>query len=761
MIIKLTWILMRKGELALKGFSKIISFIVLFLSFSAVQANPLISHDFSIPEAKVELETIRLDVVNHALDYRALHQAQKKLKALQDKAILCINKNEASFNEIKQLLEQSQSSGMLSSNDKNLTFLEKEQQLLLKKIAGCGVIEYKTRHLEKKVNTAMSQVSSNQTLFKKPSFSTHKTIASFFNFIIGDGRLYQTSGLETLKQPPLIAALMMILLISFMVAYGLYIMMSHVLRKASVSKRILTLLKRYIPLLTTLFSLNLFLDWTLENIIPKPLLVLLIQLLLIFTVIYIFIRINLIALTYKQKWFTETLKRHVLCSITLLLYIVTLGTLASEATKEHILPYTFLSIHPLVYLGVLGLSFLWVIGVGLYIAAQRQPYSPIFYWIIKAIIACCFLITAATAWFGYDYFAIFFIHNLILTTFVILIVWQGSYLLGKIYHTLHDISHPISKKIHTLLGGSKKKNLIEFFILRALLNISLVFNALIFLSQRWGMPQYYIDILMTYLKDGFNILGIPIHIIPTLRGFFVFCIIVILGRLIGAIVARSQSFAHRENAQNTIVTLINYAAFTLGIFVLFVVAGGSLSGLALIAGALSVGIGFGLKGIAADLVSGLILLLSKSIRPGDHIVINQTEGFVQKIRILTTEVKTLSKSNVMIPNALFLGTSITNYTYKDKLSRVICQVMLKDINDLERARQVLTDVALQHVDVIKKGKNKPEVLIELKPERATLDVLLTLWCVIKDVDERFRVSSDINFAVLQALKVANIELKIA
>jgi potassium-dependent mechanosensitive channel len=745
----------------LKGLFKLISFMVLLLSFSGAQANLLTTHDLSVHETKAELEIIRLQVLNNTLDYRGLHQAQKKLQALQKKAIRCINKNETSFTEIKLLLDQSKASGILSSDNQNLKFLEKEKQLLLKQIAGCGVIEYKTRNLEKKVNAAMSQVNSNQMLFKKLPVWKHETIPSFFGFAVEVGTLYQVSGIEKLKQHSFIAALIIIILISLIIAYGLYIMFTYLLRKASFSKRILALLKRYLPLLTTLLSLNLFLDWTFQTTIPKPLLVLLVQLLLIFTVIYTFIRINLIALTHKKRWFTERLRRLVIYSITLLLFIVSIGSFASEATKEHILPYTFLNIHPLFYLGVLCLSFLWVIGVGLYIATQRHLYSPAFYWTIKTIAACCFLIIFTASWFDYDYFAIFFIHNLILTTFVLLMVWQGSYLLGKIYHTLHDISHPISKKIHTLLGGSKKKNLIEFFILRVLLTAGLIFRALLFLSLRWGMPRYYIDILITYLTEGFNVLGVSIHVVKTLRGLFVFCVIVMLGRLIGATVARSHSFAHRENAQNTIVTLINYVAFILGMFVLFVVAGGSLGGLALIAGALSVGIGFGLKGIAADLISGLILLLSKSIRPGDHIVIDQTEGFVQKIRILSTEVKTLSKSNVMIPNALFLGTSVTNYTYKDKLSRVTCQVMLKDINDLERARNILIEVALQHADVIKKDKNKPEVLIELKPARATLDVLLTLWCVIKDVDERYRVSSDINFDVLQAFKAAKIELKIA
>ena len=521
----------------------------------------------------------------------------------------------------------------------------------------------------------------------------------------------------------------------------------------------LTLLKRYLPLLTTFFTLNVFLEWTFQSTIPKPLLVLVVQLLLIYTGIYTFIRINLVALTYKKKWFSIPLKRHIVWSVTLLLTIVSIGSFASEVTKEHILPYTFLTIHPLSYLIVLCLSFAWVSGAGFYLAATRKLYSSPFLWAMKAIILCCFLVIFTAAWFDYYYFAIFFIHNLILTTFVILMVWQGSLLLGKTYHTLHDTSHPISKKIHAKLGGSAKKNLIEFFILRMLLNISLVYHSLVFLSLRWGLPRYYLDILRTYLTDGFHVFGVPIHVVKTLRGLFVFCIIIMLGRLIGAAVARSHSFAHRENAQNTIVTLINYVTFTLGIFTLFVIAGGNLSGLALIAGALSVGIGFGLKGIAADLVSGLILLLSKSIRPGDHIVIDKTEGFVQKIRILTTEVKTLSKSNVMIPNAYFLSTSVTNYTYKDKLSRVTCQVMLNDINDLERARHVLLATALQNPEVIKKGNNKPEVLIELKPARATLDVLLTLWCVIKDVDERYRVSSDINFDVLQALKAAKIPLK--
>lgn len=738
-----------------------IGFILLLLFFFGAHANPLSTRDLSVSEAKSELEVIRLEVLKNILDYRGLHLAQKKINRLQNEAIACINKNEISFKEVKLLLDQSLAAGSPSSSNKNFHFLEKEKDLLLKQIAGCGVIEYQARNLEKEVNAAMSQVKSNQMLFQKTPVWKHKTIPSFFGFAIEVGTLYQVSGIDKLKQHSFIAAFIIIILISLIAAYGLYIMFTHLLHKAAFSKRMLPVLRRFLPLLTTLFSLNLFLEWAFQTTIPKPLLALFVQLSLFFTVLYTFIRINLVALTYKKRWFTEKLRRQVICSITLLLTIVSIGSFASEATKEHILPYTFITIHPLIYLGVLCLSFLWVIGTALYIATQRQLYSPAFYWVIKTFIACCFLVTITMAWFDYDYFAIFFTHNLILTTFVILMVWQGSYLLGMIYHTLHNTSHPISKKIHTLLGGSRKKNLIEFFILRVLLNISLVFNSLVFLSSCWGMPQYYIDILKTYLTDGVNIFGMSIHVVQTLRGLFVFCVIVIIGRIIGAAVARSHSFAHRENAQNTIVTLINYVAFVLGVFVLFVVAGGSLSGLALIAGALSVGIGFGLKGIAADLISGLILLLSKSIRPGDHIVIDQTEGFVQKIRILTTEVKTLSKSNVMIPNAHFLTTSVTNYTYKDKLSRVICQVMLNDINDLEKARKVLIETALQHTEVVKKGKNKPEVMIELKPARATLDILLTLWCVIKDVDERYRVSSEINFDVLQAFKQAEIPLKIA
>ena|GEM_PF-4123265 len=745
----------------MKRLFKHISFILLLLSCVGSQANPLVTHDLSVHEAQAELETIRLDVINNMLDYRSLQQSQKKLNALQKKAILCIKNNETSFKEIDLLLEQSKSSGVLSSNNQHLLFLEKEKLLLLKQLSGCGVIEYQTRNLEKKINAAMSQVDSNQMLFQKTSTEKHKTISSFFGFAVGVGTLYQLSGIEKLTQNSFLAALAIIILISLTVAHGIYIIFANVLSKNSFSKRVLPLLKRYLPVLITLCGLNFFLDWAFQTTIPKPLLALFVQLLLMFTVLYTFIRINLIALTHKKQWFTDKLRKLVIYSITLLLSIVSIGSFASEATKEHILPYTFLSIHPLFYLAVLCLSFLWVTGVGLYIIMQRRLYSSVLYWIIKAVLACCFLVTLTTAWFGYDYFAIFFIHNLILTTFVILMVWQGSYLLGEMYNKLRDTSHPISKKIYALLGGSKKKNLLEFFILRFLLNLGLVFNALLFLSQRWGIPKYYIDICLAYLTEGFDVFGISIHLVKTLRGLFVFCVILILGRIIGVAVARSHALAHRENAQNTIVTLINYVAFILGVFILFVVAGGSLSGLALIAGALSVGIGFGLKGIVADLISGLILLLSKSIRPGDHIVIDQTEGFVHKVRILTTEIKTLSKSNVMIPNAHLLRSSVTNYTYNDKLSRVICQVMLHDINDLERARQILIDVAVQHTDVINKGKNKPEVFIELKPARATLDILVTLACVIKDVDERSRVSSDINFNVLQALKKAEISLKIA
>ncbi len=109
-----------------------------------------------------------------------------------------------------------------------------------------------------------------------------------------------------------------------------------------------------------------------------------------------------------------------------------------------------------------------------------------------------------------------------------------------------------------------------------------------------------------------------------------FCILYLFFKAISTSISRHQQFGQEEETQVAIASILNYIGFAIALITSFLVAGVDFTGLAIIAGALSVGIGLGLQSIVNNFVSGLILLIEKPIRPGDRISVDNVEGFVKK-----------------------------------------------------------------------------------------------------------------------------------
>ena len=325
---------------------------------------------------------------------------------------------------------------------------------------------------------------------------------------------------------------------------------------------------------------------------------------------------------------------------------------------------------------------------------------------------------------------------------------------------LSDKTDPLAIRFHHWAGLKPKKVLIEVSILKYLIIIILSHYFFQMSVTLWDLPGYYLSASLDFLENGLFLFNLQIDLLAILRGLTVFCFIIILGRLLGAFFTRKNTYSEQKNARTTIITLTNYVAFIVGTVSALMVIGINLSGFALVASALSVGIGFGLKGIASDLISGLILLLSKPLRPGDYIETKGVEGFISKIRLLSTEIKTLSQTNIILPNSALLSQSVTNYTYKSKRTRSTTYIMLQHAADVKRAKKIMLEVAQTHPEVHQDKNNEPEVIVELRTDKTALQIVLSLWCIIKNADEKYRINSDINDKVLSAIQKADIPLKL-
>ena len=181
--------------------------------------------------------------------------------------------------------------------------------------------------------------------------------------------------------------------------------------------------------------------------------------------------------------------------------------------------------------------------------------------------------------------------------------------------------------------------------------------------------------------------------------------------------------------RNSIRTAAGYFGIIVSGAVAFSYLGLSLDKLAIVAGALSVGIGFGLQSIVNNFVSGLILLWERPIRVGDLVVVGDGEGYVRRINVRATEIETFDRSTVIVPNSNLISGVVKNRVRSDRTGRVIAPVSVPRTADPVRAAEIIAECARAHAEVLKEPP--PRVLFK-KIGDAWLE--FDLVCFVADVN---------------------------
>jgi potassium-dependent mechanosensitive channel len=198
---------------------------------------------------------------------------------------------------------------------------------------------------------------------------------------------------------------------------------------------------------------------------------------------------------------------------------------------------------------------------------------------------------------------------------------------------------------------------------------------------------------------------------------------------------------------------LGYVGFVLSAVAGLSYLGFSFSNLAIIAGALSVGIGFGLQSIFNNFVSGIILLVERPIKIGDWISVGNHEGMVKKISVRSTEIETIHRQSVIIPNANLITDPVTNWMHGNRTSRLDIQLGVSYDTDVRILRKILLDVGAAHGAVLK----HPAPVVHFAGfGDSALDFELRVF--LKDAAQRVNVASDLRFAMWAALNDAKISI---
>jgi small-conductance mechanosensitive channel len=208
-----------------------------------------------------------------------------------------------------------------------------------------------------------------------------------------------------------------------------------------------------------------------------------------------------------------------------------------------------------------------------------------------------------------------------------------------------------------------------------------------------------------------------------------------------------------SGARTALITGIGYIGLTLAALIAVSTAGLDLSSLAFVAGALSVGIGFGLQTIVSNFVSGIILLIERPIKEGDWIEVSGYTGFVRKIAVRSTRIETFDGHDVIVPNSDLIAGTVTNMTLSSKSGRLILPVGVAYGSDLEKTKSILIEAAKGHASL--KNYPPPTVLF-IGLGDSSLD--FELRCFLHDVGELVTTKSDLLFTVYVELNRAGIEI---
>ena len=204
--------------------------------------------------------------------------------------------------------------------------------------------------------------------------------------------------------------------------------------------------------------------------------------------------------------------------------------------------------------------------------------------------------------------------------------------------------------------------------------------------------------------------------------------------------------------QNSIRTIFGYIGTIIASMVALAQLGLSLEKLAIVAGALSVGIGFGLKSIVENFVSGLILLWERPIRVGDYVVVGDEQGLVKRINVRSTEIQTFDRASLIIPNSEFISGRVKNWMHADRMARIMIPVNVAYSSDPRQVEALLKEAALSHREVM--SDPAPIVLFKNLGESG-LD--FELYCYV-DVDARGPTRSELLFDIFKRLNDAKIEI---
>jgi potassium-dependent mechanosensitive channel len=359
---------------------------------------------------------------------------------------------------------------------------------------------------------------------------------------------------------------------------------------------------------------------------------------------------------------------------------------------------------------------------------------------------------------GYRNFAYWVLRVVFGTSLLLFLARMVTQLLGEFFEGFRSGSFAWQRGLRHLLGYGVDESISWAGWLYTLAVAVIWFSFAYSVLLVWGLSNEVMSALSRYVLEGFQIGSLTIVPARMVVAVLIFAFLLAVsdwlrGRLEGKWLKKSRM---ERGTREALVTMSGYVGVALAVLIALGVAGVQFTNLAIIAGALSVGIGFGLQNIVNNFVSGLILLFERPVKTGDWIVVGETEGHVKRISIRSTLIQTFDRADVIVPNSELISGQVTNWMLHDARGRIRVPIGVAYGSDTKKVQDILLAIAAEHPTIINDGSMTPPKVLFINFGDSSLNFELRAF--IRNIDERLQVASDINFKIDSAFREAGIEI---
>jgi small-conductance mechanosensitive channel len=386
---------------------------------------------------------------------------------------------------------------------------------------------------------------------------------------------------------------------------------------------------------------------------------------------------------------------------------------------------------------------------------KKQKRLPALSGYLRFTLAAVAIVAIAANLFGYHALANYLLRTTIFTLLLAGATYAFRFLARESWSRLLTASSDRAHQLQQRLGlNERSAEKLGFWSVTAV-DLASIGAAIVIGLALWGIPPKDVGSWVGRLFGSFSIGSHRFSLLDVLMAILAFVAVTTVTRLL-------QNFFDRRllphtnldvGARTALTSGFGYIGVAIAILVAISTLGVDLTALAFVAGALSLGIGFGLQNICNNFISGIILLVERPVKIGDTVLVDTHEGVITKIRVRSTEITTGDFKTVIVPNSHLLENKVINLTHRDRMTRVEVTIGASYDADPDAVEAVLHEVIRADSRILQRPE--PLVIVTGFGDSA---VDYKVLAYLHDIDDRSEVHSDLRKAILRAFRRAGIEI---